>query len=107
MLDEPLREIPDPSDTQAWDVEALKLRVLQNLCPAQLDDYFDPEENYKLFGWWGMEYLGFIPRGASENNQHVWRDRIHAHAKALVLACERLMQTYSGRAYHGLRKTYP
>lgn len=91
MPDEPLREMPDPKDTAAWDLEALKLRVLQNLCPAQLDDYFDAEENYKLFGWWGMEYLRFIPWGTSDDHQDDYRETIRNQARALRNACARLI----------------
>lgn len=92
MPNEPLREMPDPSDTDAWDVEALKLRILQNLWPAQLDDYFDRTQNHKLFGWWGMEYLKFIPLGTFEHNQVDYRDKIRAHAHALRAACFRLIK---------------
>lgn len=96
-----LRTPPSPSDTDAWDLEALKLRVMYDARvhheehPERLDlsQYFTPDPH--LVGYAGLKMLRFIPMDTPHDATALGIKQgniVRAWGGALVLACQRLIE---------------
>jgi hypothetical protein len=94
-----MREPPSPDDRPAWDIEALKLAVIN---PHRYNEYASASMYH---GTTGLALLGFFePKGGFEMgddednlNQAVVRlshmpEKLKPHGEALVHACRRTYQ---------------